>query len=176
LTCWWLFVSLACLADGAIAQDGPMPVCPPSTAFLYGPDDWYDFGDVIQFMGDANRTVMGDGGCAEHWWVYGHCVLDTGLFFREVSDFDAGSCSYTPSSTCDVFKVPCCFFWGYEPVCGECEGGCVGCDLCMSFWEISDFHADGVTGRGCWELTYLADCTEDDCWPFGLYGCSTVRI
>lgn len=34
---------------------------PPSTAFLYGPDDWYDFGDVIQFMGDANRTVLGDG-------------------------------------------------------------------------------------------------------------------
>lgn len=61
MACGTLLSSPAWLPDlGTAQEDGPAPVCPPSTAFLYGPDDWYDFGDVgdvIQFMGDASIVL-----------------------------------------------------------------------------------------------------------------------
>ena len=160
----------------AIAQpDCPTPACPPASAHIYGKAGWYSIGDIIQFVGDSNYTSLSNGGCSGIDWLWGHCTVDAGFTFREVTNFNPDNCSYTPSTTCDVARAPCCSFWGYLGVCDSCSDCCNQCDLCMSFWEVVAFYADGSTGRGCWELAFVSDCTEYTCQG-GLGFCDVVRF
>lgn len=163
------------LAGPTFAQpDCPEPLCHGS-AFIYGGAGWYAVGDTIQFVGDSNVDGgPGGGGCAAHKWTWANCHVDNGLTFRQVTDVDLQSCSYTASSTCDLVKAECCAFWGSEDVCPSCSYCCPDCDLCLSFWEVIDFHADGVTGRGCWELEFVADCDASNCLA-GTAFCSQRR-
>ena len=156
------------------AQDCDTPLCPPPTIYIYGRSGWYSAVDIIQFLGDSNYASLISGGCSAHDWAWGHCNIDTGFTFRRVRSLNTGNCTFAPSDTCEIAKVACCQLWPFQGVCPNCGSCCNDCDLCASFWEVVTYHADGATGRGCWELNYVADCTTDDC-EGGLVMCNTVR-
>ena len=165
--------SAICFAKCCAQPDCPSVPWPP-TAFIYGQAGWYSTGDVVQFVGDSNLSNPGGRACSALSYVWGHCWIDYGFTFRKVTNFDPDECTYTASSTCDVAQAPCCLFWADGSMCTGCSDCCGDFSLCMSFWEVVAYHADGSTGRGCWELDYVSDCTDEEC-ENGLGMCSAVR-
>jgi hypothetical protein len=164
--------ALATWATVTFAQpDCPGPLWPPPNAYIYGQEGWWDTDDVIQFVGDANTSSLESGGCSGHDSMWNTCHIDFGFNFREVYDFDETECTYTAGDICNVVKVRCCFW--FPGVCGTCSSCCDPHDLCKSFWKVVAFSEDGNTGRGCWELEFISDCTEEDCED-GLDMCNTV--
>ena len=157
----------------ASAQGDCVQAWPPANAYVVGKEDWWPAGDIVQFVGDANKTLLGDTECSEFDDDWIDCHIDTAFNFRKVIDFQEDGCSYTEGDSCYVCKVKCCFWWDYQPVCGVCPCSCDPRYLCKTLWEVVGFSEDGSTGRGCYELGFVSDCPNEDC-DGGLSMCTTT--
>ncbi len=115
------------------------------------------------------------GGCSSYDSRWNSCTIDRGFTFRRVTNFDEEECTYDlpDTVTCNVVKARCCFWWPVTGVCITCPSCCEPHDLCKSFWLVREFHEDGDSGRGCWALEFISDCTEEDCED-GLEMCDEV--
>lgn len=154
----------------AVAQPDCPPLLPPT--YIYGESGWYAEGDTIQFIGESYGSCPANG-CGAFGYSWTNCPLDFGWAFRKVTDVDLQTCSCTPNDTCEAFAVSCCVFWSDNYVCSGCGVCCGDENRCQSFWEVAEFHLDGDTGRGCYELNYVADCSAEDCENVDV--CETVR-
>jgi hypothetical protein len=162
------------LASVTSAQEDPcVQGWPPGNAWVVGKEPWWSQGDIVQFVGDANITLLGDTECSsfDEYWV--DCQIDTAFNFRRAIDFQEDGCLYEEGDTCYVSKVKCCFWWNYQPVCGLCTCSCNPRYLCKTVWEVVAFYEDGDTGRGCYELEFVSNCPNEDC-DAGLSMCNTV--